>query len=65
MSNLITALTRLRAFRSTWDDDAQIDEVSELTAADLDVILAAAEAPDVEDTGGSLNDGDLDLGKLI
>jgi hypothetical protein len=30
MSDLITALSRLRAFRSTWADDARIDEESEL-----------------------------------
>ena len=57
MSDLITALSRLRAFRSTWADDARIDEESELTAADLDTISAAAEGP--ADPGGSLTEDDL------
>jgi hypothetical protein len=64
MADLITALARLRAFRSTWEPNAEIDEKSGLTAADLDAILAAAEAPDDDEPGGSFNGGDYDLGKL-
>jgi hypothetical protein len=59
MSDLITALTRLRAFRSTWEADAQIDEESQLTAADLDTIIAAAEGPVDLKPGGSLTEDDL------
>jgi hypothetical protein len=64
MSNLISALARLRAFRSTWEDDAEIDEESGLTAADLDTILAAAEGADEDASGDLLNGDDYELGKL-
>jgi hypothetical protein len=64
MPDLISALARLRAFRSTWEGDATIDEGSQLTAADLDTILAAAEGPDDDGSSGPLNGGDYDLGEL-
>lgn len=63
MSDLISALARLRAFRSTWNAEDEIDEVSHLTAADLDMILAAADGPN-DDEAGASNGGDYDISKL-
>lgn len=37
------ALNRLKAFRATFNDDEQVDEESGLTAADLSVVIEAAE----------------------
>lgn len=37
------ALSRLRAFRQSWNDGDVIDEDSGLTADDLDVVLALGE----------------------
>lgn len=38
------AAARLRAFRTSWNDDDVIDDESGLTAADLDAILTRIEA---------------------
>jgi hypothetical protein len=40
MSNLETAIRRLREFCQSWDATDEIDEQSKLTAGDLDVVLA-------------------------
>ncbi len=58
MADLISALARLRAFRSTWDDEAVIDEESGLTATDLATILAAVDGPaeHEQDTSPPFND---------
>lgn len=60
MADLITALARLRAFRSNWNDDDQIDVKSQPTAADLDTILAAAHALDDDEVTRPFNGGGLD-----
>ncbi|WP_445190939.1 hypothetical protein ACT009_09985 [Sphingomonas sp. Tas61C01] len=59
MADLLTALERLRAFRSTWDADAEIDEQSGLTAADLTTILAAADWTSTPEPGDALTIDDL------
>ena len=43
MTDLDSAIARLKDFRATWEDDAVIDEESRLSAADLDAIIRVAE----------------------
>jgi hypothetical protein len=38
--DLASAVERLKAFRASWDDGDEIDDVSHLTADDLDAIIA-------------------------
>ncbi len=42
-ATLASAIAHLRAFRATLYDGDEVDEESHLRAADLDVVLAAAE----------------------
>lgn len=44
MSKLEQALARARSFADSWAEDDLIDEESGLTAADLRLVVAAAEA---------------------
>lgn len=44
MSPLEQAISRAKAFASTWADDDVIDEESRLSVADLLALIAAAEA---------------------
>ncbi len=50
---MTTPLARLKAFRTSWNDDDLIDEDSGLTAADLDAVIADADrlvdVPKLED----------------
>jgi hypothetical protein len=39
MTDLDTAIQRLKDFRASWNEGDQIDESSKLTADDLDVII--------------------------
>lgn len=56
---LDAALDRLARFRAAHDADATIDAASGLTAADLDVIVAAAKPPSDLEPGGSQSLDDL------
>jgi len=59
MLDLTSAIARLRAFRSSWDAEDQIDEATGLTAQDLDLVLAALEPGADLEPGGSLTADDL------
>ena len=45
---LNAAIAHLAAFRASWNADDHIDEVSGLTARDVDLILATLGYPDDE-----------------
>ncbi len=57
MLNPILTLARRRACRSTCEDDAEIERESQLGAADLDMILTAAEGSD-DELGQTISAGD-------
>ena len=42
------AVDRMAAFRASWDDADEVDEVSGLTATDVDIILAQVQFPEAE-----------------
>lgn len=44
MTDLHSAIQRLKDFRATWNEGDQIDEESRLTADDLDAIIRHTEA---------------------
>lgn len=58
MSDLVAALARLKRYRAALTADV-VDDASGLTAADLDTIIAAVQAPGDLEPGGSLTEDDL------
>ncbi len=56
--SLTIAMKRLSQFRKTWEPGDEIDEISHLTAGDLDLIIDALQ-PHADLEPGSLTADDL------
>jgi hypothetical protein len=56
---LATALSHLQSFRATFAAEDTVDQISGLTAQDLDTIMAAAKPATDLEPGGTLTADDL------